>query len=275
MRIERISDNQIRCTLSKRDLMERHIKISELAYGSERAKELFRDMMEQANIDFGFEADDIPLMIEAIPTSRESLVLVITKVDNPQEFDEKFANFNLPAIESDDDPDVIDAYDEPYEPTVESGIPEEFLDCFEQLGELIENYQAENGGNTEDSKFIPLSEALQKGKSGKKSQKQKSAENIHERIKVFSFISMNPIIEAAHRVTPNYTGKNSIWKDNTNKKYYLLLNRGNGKHHFHAACSTISEFGTEEPVTYATQDYFNEHFRLIIKDKALSQLAKL
>ena len=105
MRIERISDNQIRCTLSKRDLIERHLKISELAYGSERAKELFRDMMEQANIDFGFEAEDIPLMIEAIPTSRESLVLVITKVDNPQEFDEKFSNFNLPAE------DVIDMGD--------------------------------------------------------------------------------------------------------------------------------------------------------------------
>ena len=27
-------------------------------------------------------------------------MLVITKVDNPQEFDEKFANFNLPAEET-------------------------------------------------------------------------------------------------------------------------------------------------------------------------------
>ncbi len=87
MKIERISENQIRCTLSKHDLSERHLKISELAYGSEKAKELFRDMMEQASIDFGFDADDIPLMIEAIPTSRDSIVLVITKVDNPDEFE--------------------------------------------------------------------------------------------------------------------------------------------------------------------------------------------
>ena len=57
MKIERISENQIRCTLSKHDLMERHLKISELAYGSEKAKELFRDMMEQANINLGFEAE--------------------------------------------------------------------------------------------------------------------------------------------------------------------------------------------------------------------------
>ena len=95
MRIERINDKQIRCTLSKRDLSERQLKISELAYGSERAKELFRDMMEQANLDFGFDADDIPLMIEAIPTSKESIILVITKVEDPDEFEEKFSKFGI------------------------------------------------------------------------------------------------------------------------------------------------------------------------------------
>ena len=134
MRIERISDNQIRCTLSKRDLIERQIKISELAYGSERAKELFRDMMEQANIDFGFDTEDIPLMIEAIPTSRESLVLVITKVDNPQEFDEKFANFNLPGEEIVSDND--DFGEVAVDGTDQTSLSfDELLKCFDQIYE--------------------------------------------------------------------------------------------------------------------------------------------
>lgn len=93
MKIERTSENQIRCTLNKHDLMERQLKISELAYGSDKAKELFRDIMEQANIDLGFDADDIPLMIEAIPTSRDSIILLINKVDNPDELDERFSMF--------------------------------------------------------------------------------------------------------------------------------------------------------------------------------------
>ncbi|MEE3467943.1 MAG: adaptor protein MecA [Eubacterium sp.] len=272
MRIERISDNQIRCTLSKRDLVERHLKISELAYGSERAKELFRDMMEQANIDFGFEAEDIPLMIEAIPTSRESLVLVITKVDNPQEFDEKFANFNLPAEEvCEDDIDSDSMLLDEDEEDINPDNFDNLMDCLDQLYDS----QIEDGEVDADSKFIPLAEALQGKGSDKKASKQKRADNIHERIKVFSFVSINPIIEAAHRVNGNYSGKNTIWKDTVGKKYYLLLNRGNGKHAFHAVCSTISEYGVEEPVTYATQDYFNEHFKIIIKDKALAQLARL
>ena len=270
MKIERISDNQIRCTLSKRDLIDRQIKISELAYGSERAKELFRDMMEQANIDFGFDTEDIPLMIEAIPTSRESLVLVITKVDKPQEFDEKFANFNLPGEEIvNDDEDYSDVAVDGNDQTGLSF--DDLLKCFDQLYE-------KHSGDAEDndeSRFIPLSEALQNFGNSKTSKRQKHPDNIQERIKVYSFVSINPIIEAAHRVTPAYTGKNTVWKDSIGKKYYLLLNRGNGKHAFHSVCSTISEYGSEEPVTYATQDYFNEHFKIIIKDKALSQLAKL
>ncbi|MBP3261688.1 adaptor protein MecA, partial [Pseudobutyrivibrio sp.] len=44
MKIERINENQIRCTLSREDLISRHIKLSELAYGSAKARELFREL---------------------------------------------------------------------------------------------------------------------------------------------------------------------------------------------------------------------------------------
>ena len=84
VKIEKINDNQIRCTLTKDDLANRHIKLSELAYGTEKAKSLFRDMMIQAQEEYGFEADNIPLMIEAIPVTPDSIVLIITKVEDPE-----------------------------------------------------------------------------------------------------------------------------------------------------------------------------------------------
>ena len=94
MKIEKVNENQIRCTLSKKDLADRQIKLSELAYGSEKARGLFRDMIEQANYEFGFEADDIPLMIEAIPLSGENIILQITKVEYPEELDTRFSKFS-------------------------------------------------------------------------------------------------------------------------------------------------------------------------------------
>ena len=82
-----------RCTLTREDLASRHLKISELAYGSEKTRALFQDMMSQASVDFGFETDDLPLMIEAIPLSPEKVVLIITKVETPDELDLRFSNF--------------------------------------------------------------------------------------------------------------------------------------------------------------------------------------
>ena len=52
MKIEKINDNQIRCTLTRDDLAQRQLKLSELAYGSEKAKSLFREMMQQAASEF-------------------------------------------------------------------------------------------------------------------------------------------------------------------------------------------------------------------------------
>ena len=49
--------------------------------------------MQQASFDFGFEAEDLPLMIEAIPSSGDSIVLIITKVEDPEELDTRFSKF--------------------------------------------------------------------------------------------------------------------------------------------------------------------------------------
>ena len=94
MKIERLSENQIRCTLTSADLASRRIRVSELAYGTEKARELFRDMMLRARAECGFDAEDGPIMIEAIPTGHDALVLVITKVDDPAELDTRFSRFS-------------------------------------------------------------------------------------------------------------------------------------------------------------------------------------
>lgn len=108
MKIEKINDNQIRCTLNQQDLQSREIKISELAYGTQKAKDLFHDMIEQADHEFGFHTDDMPLMIEAIPISMDCIVLVITKVEDPEELDTRFSRF---APSEDDGSSTMDGSD--------------------------------------------------------------------------------------------------------------------------------------------------------------------
>ena len=55
MKAERINQDQIRFTLSEIDLQQRNLKVSELAYGSEKTKALFADMMKTALDQFGMD----------------------------------------------------------------------------------------------------------------------------------------------------------------------------------------------------------------------------
>ena len=111
MKIEKINDNQIRCTLTKEDLELRHIKLSELAYGTEKAKSLFREMLKWASYKYGFEAEDIPLMIEAVPLSDDSIVLIVTKIEYPEELDTRFSRFTEDTESDDQELDDFMDYD--------------------------------------------------------------------------------------------------------------------------------------------------------------------
>ena len=55
--------------------------MTELAFGTEKTRELFKEMMEIASDECGFYAEDSQLMIEAIPLSLEAIVILVTKVD--------------------------------------------------------------------------------------------------------------------------------------------------------------------------------------------------
>ena len=88
MKIERISETQVKFVLSKSDLEERNIKMNELAYGSEKTHRLFQEMMRQAHMECNFESDNTPLMVEAMPVGKSHVVIVVTKISDSCE-DEK------------------------------------------------------------------------------------------------------------------------------------------------------------------------------------------
>jgi len=81
MKVERISDTQVKITLYASDLSDRDINITELAYATDKTANLFREMMERAVSQCGFKFPNSPLMIEATPLSLDSLLLIISVID--------------------------------------------------------------------------------------------------------------------------------------------------------------------------------------------------
>jgi len=87
MKIEKISDNKIRVTISLRDLEERNINLDSLNYNSPAAQDLFWDMIEQAEVKFGFNISDSQLCIEALSDTNEGFVVTITRLNKNDELD--------------------------------------------------------------------------------------------------------------------------------------------------------------------------------------------
>lgn len=206
MKIEKVNDHQIRCTLTREDLADRELKISELAYGTEKAKNLFRDMMQQASFEFGFEAEDIPLMIEAIPLNSECIVLIITKVEDPEELDTRFSKFAPSVHDSDGDLDeMIDSLSEG---------ADDVLDLFKKIHE----------GKFADTLDKTAADSTQKEKPAKKStgKPEKNATQEQELVRIFSFDSIRTVARISHVLAGCYSENNSLYKNENAHKYIQL-----------------------------------------------------
>ena len=234
MKIEKLNDNQIRCTLTHADLAARQLKLSELAYGTEKAKSLFRDMMQQASFDFGFEADDIPLMIEAIPASADSIVLIITKVEDPEELDTRFSKFT---------------------PFGNPDLP--LTEAFEKLEGADE--------------FMDLINKVKEA-TGVKSTVEEETPTIN--LRLFSFADIDRVIAAARLLSPLFQGGNTLYFDEDDKVYILALTQSeHSTAEFNRVSNMLSEYGTSEKANGSTLAYLEEHCRTVVPANALMHLS--
>lgn len=244
MKIEKVNDHQIRCTLTGADLANRQLKISELAYGSEKAKRLFRDMMQQASFEFGFEAEDIPLMIEAIPVNADCIVLIITKVEDPDEIDTRFSKF-APSVSEDDEED--DEFGGSYS---SSDFADDVLDLFHRIRESGAK-AASPSTEKQLSESASLPRLLRSG-------------------------SLNDLCAFSRCVSSFYNQASTLYKNPADQSFALLLTMGSlSLEDFGRVCNIATEYGTLEQVQAPKKAFLQEHYEVIVGEQAISSLAEI
>lgn len=256
MKIEKINDNQIRCTLTKDDLQDREIKISELAYGSEKAKSLFKDMMQQAAYEFGFEAEDIPLMIEAVPLSAECIVLTITKVEDPEELDTRFAKFAPSVNTSEDSEEDFEDLD---------------LNTFPAVSEALSHALSDSGKKKE----VPSPKKETHQDQVKEVDAAKTKEDGISSL-LFSFSGLDSLIKLCSVLDSNFHEGSAVYKHPTTGAYILHVERGAlSLPEFEKVFFALSEYGTAVKNANITVANLEEHYEVLIAKDAIGKLAQM
>lgn len=292
MHIEKISDNQIKCILSQRDLLARELDLSELAYGTEKARSLFREMIEQAHDTFGFEAENTPLMVEAIPVSKESIVLIITRIDTPDELDTRFSRFSNMDVDDtmDEDSDFSNGADDIldlFRSTLKKAAynAEENEDLLASDSESPENSLQELQDLS--SHFAELAQSCSQISSSEAADQNihLTADEIHTEMpasntsrpvnlmRIYAFDQLDNLLELARILHPVYNGVNSLYKDTDSSMYYLVVYQS---HHtpsdFNKICNILSEYGQRLKSSPAREAYYMEHYNCIASQTALQRL---
>ena len=234
MKIEKIDDNSIKCTLSSLDLSSRNLNLRDMTYGSQAAKRLFNEMMQKAKEEVGFSIENTPLMIEAVPLQGGAVQLIISKVDDPEELDTRFSKFS--AAGSGQNGWI-------------SELATQILEGAQGLMKQLKETEEEPGV------------AEEKKESG------------DEGIRLYRFRTLDRVIDAAKAVSYCDLGANSLYKAEDKKGYYVSLHsKGDDIDSLNRAANLLLEYGERVNGGSATEAFYKEHMEQLIQENALQKL---
>ena len=176
----------------------------------------------------------------AIPSSSDSIVLIITKVEDPEELDTRFSKFT-PIGDTD---------------TVNTETLEKLQGADELLNLLNKVKEAAAGVS------VP--------------EETTSAENAPFSIRLFSFETLDGVIRASRLLAPGYHGANTLYKDRDSGMFILALAPSDhSAGEFNRTCNMLAEYGSPEKASPAVLAFLEEHCETVISANAVQRLAGL
>ncbi len=79
MKIEKLAEDKIKITITIDDLAARNIDLYSFVYNTPESQDLFWDVMNEAEREFGFNVDDSMIYVETSTSGSESFTMIVTK----------------------------------------------------------------------------------------------------------------------------------------------------------------------------------------------------
>ena len=252
MKIEKISDNQIKFILNRDDLLEYDLKITEIAYGSERAQAFFREMLEQAMVEHDFFVENTPLMIEAVSMPQDGIVIIVTKVRPGRQAENSGGEaFDKPAFDK-------PGFDKPGFEKPEN-----------TLGDMF-HWESDTKKQAKET----LRRHIEERVAAKRSSASKNAES---GMFLYSFENLGSVEAVAKRLDGCFVGDSSLYKY---ESLYFLYLEDTGDHAGYDRAiarsfipALLAEYGNKHAVSVISKYYLQEHGSTIIAHDAIGAMS--
>ena len=178
----------------------------------------------------------------------ESIILIITKVEDPEELDTRFSKFA--PFRGNDKTD-----------TLQLDGADNIIDIFQKLYEAkMKSTQTKDGKSAQNT--------------GAKENDDTQVPDVNL-IRLYEFDTLDDVIAAAHGLNGYFTGTNTLYKDPADELYKLVLHQSSlSPEDFNRVCNILTEYGQGKAFSLSGEAYLTEHGELI-SDSALQQLIQL
>jgi adapter protein MecA 1/2 len=197
-------------------------------------------------------------MIEAIPVSPEAIILLITKVEYPEELDTRFSKFS-------DMSDALEEYADSENGDAFAQGADDILGLFRKISE-----ETKSADSTE---FIPLKDTLTPVNTEKKVPKEKASVPV-DLTKLFVFHNLADITRLSRILQGFYKSDNTLYTENGSHTYYLVVHKGSHSPEvFNKVCNILAEYARQATFSSASEAYFKEHYTVLCRHNALQTFA--
>lgn len=234
MKIERVDDKTVKCFLSNEELEEYEIDYKDFVLRSEKAKEVVREIIEQAEEEVGYKPPRFAFDLQIMMMPEQGLLLT---------FSEK-------------------------EPA-ELGNGEQILECLRDMKQILQKTR-EKMGNPSDSSQ-PGGGTGQREQADPQNQESSKAADIKPEEAVFAFEKLGSVMGYANVIPANLRVHSALYQ--MEGVYYLYLQKGNASYErYSRACIQAMEFGNLYAADPDRILHLKEHGECMIAEQALKKL---
>ncbi len=283
MKLKRISDNTIRCTVSAEEMDQYEINLDDLLGHRDKAENFFRRILRQAEEELGFEANAGDLNVQLSVLPKGDVSMMISKGDSVTIGD--MISHITEALDGLIDEKSKDALNEIVshrkkekedKPSFEKSAKKNSNDFGDGLkhGKDAARQKAQEVANIDLTKKAPTEEDIAIARVGEElnAQRQDLFEQLRKPLWA-AFSSMDQAIQMVRRLDPEMEIPAELYERYS--IYYLRMNFTDKIEEASNAVLLISEFADTVYVEDTSAKIFKEHANTILKKDAIDILRSL